>query len=406
MFKLTTDLIRLPLVLALGIILAGCQTINLETEFVVDAAMHDHILDQNRDAFPEINPLLLTDDMKQFVDGYAGSGTDSTKVKKLQALLFEEQFLNIQYQNLGTETAEGVFNSRTGNCLSVIGLYVALARYLDLDAVFQTVSIQPTWDMRGGLLVLSQHINATGRILGRVRYVVDFTPEVALQQMTSKRITDRQARALYFNNLGVEALITKDMEEALDYFKNALWLDPDLSIAWNNIGTTYNRMELAELAELAEYSYKMSFSIDRSNAIAISNLAKFYDARGDRARGDEYRRAIERFNNRNPYYHYSQGNIAFVSNNYSQALRSFRRALRLENSEPDFHMALARTYARLGNNNSALDFAKSAEELLGNTEIYQPSNQKVRFIDGDTILRIGSPGLSVSRPDRPRSNDE
>jgi Flp pilus assembly protein TadD len=402
MFKLRIDRIRLCFILAIGFVLVGCQAIDLETEFVVDAAMHDQILDQTSDAFPEIDPLLLTDEMKQFVEEYAGSGTNSTKVRKLQALLFEEQFLNIQYQNLATETAEGVFNSRTGNCLSVMGLYVALARHLDLDAAFQTVSIQPTWDRHGGLLVLSQHINATGRLVGRIRYVVDFTPEVALQQMTSRRITDREARALYFNNLGVEALIAEDKEEALDYFKNALWLDPDLSIAWSNIGTSYNRMELSELAE---YSYKMSFSIDRSNAIAISNLAKFYDARGDRARSEEYRRAIERFNNRNPYYHYSQGNMAFVSKNYNQALRSFRRALVLQDAEPDFHIALAKTYEMLGNNNSALDFAKSAEALLSNNEIYQPSNQKVRFIDGDSILRIGSPGLSVSVPDRPVSSN-
>ncbi len=169
--------------------------------------------------------------MKSFIDEFVrSSDTNSIKVAKLQDLLFEEEYLNIQYQNLNTETAVGVFESQIGNCLPVMGLYISLARYVGLDASFQTVSVQPTWDMRGKLLVLSQHINATGRLTPGQHYVVDFTPEIALQQLTSERISDRQARALYFNNLGAEALIAEDMSNALSYFKNALWLDLSLSI--------------------------------------------------------------------------------------------------------------------------------------------------------------------------------
>ncbi|MDP6652742.1 MAG: hypothetical protein QGF90_11655 [Gammaproteobacteria bacterium] len=134
------------------------------------------------------------------------------------------------------------------------------------------------------------------------------------------------------------------------------------------------------MSELAEYSYKMAFNLDRGNAAAISNLAIFYDAQGDRAKGNEYRRAIERFNNRNPYFHFSQGSLAFVNENYDQALISFRRALRLKGSEPDFHLALSNTYVKMGNVDEALNFSKSAQELPSNDAIYQPSNQKVRFI--------------------------
>ena len=392
--------IKLISVLASMPFLVGCIAIDLETDFVSDLTVHNQIIDQSSDGFPEIDPLLLTDEMKQFVDEHVRSrDMDSNKVNTLQEIMFEEEYLNIQYQGLGTGTALKVFESQIGNCLSVMGLYVSLARYVGLDANFQTVANQPSWDMQGDLLVLSQHINATGSLGGRLRYVVDFTPEIALQQMTSRSISDRQARALYFNNLGVEALIAEDLGQALVYFKNALWLDQDLSIGWNNIGTTYNR---SGNSELAEYSYKMAFSLDRSNATAINNLARFYDSQGDRARGNEYRRAIERFNNQNPYFHYAQGNLAFVENNYNQARISFHRAVRLKEDEPEFHLALANIYQLIGDDDTALSFTRSAEELLSNDEIYRPSDQKVRFIDPDTILRSSSPRLSIYPRGSPR----
>lgn len=104
-----------------------------------------------------------------------------------------------------------------------MNLYVAMARYVNLDANFQTVEVQPNWDRRGNLLVLNQHINASGRIRGARSYVVDFTPEISLHQLTSSIVSDQVARSLYFNNLGVEELIQGNLEKAVVYFKNALF---------------------------------------------------------------------------------------------------------------------------------------------------------------------------------------
>ena len=121
--------------------------------------------------------------------------TEEERVDKLQDILYGEEFLNIQYADDTTHTAVEVFSAKQGNCLSVMNLYVAMARYVGLDANFQIVAVQPAWDLRGGLLVLSQHINATGRFSMRRRYVVDFTPEIGLQKLTASLIDDQEARA-------------------------------------------------------------------------------------------------------------------------------------------------------------------------------------------------------------------
>jgi len=380
-----------------SMLLSGCFSINLDLAVEEDTVLHAQILDQTADLFADIDPLYINDEIKQFVDANINyRDTAEERVAKLQDILYGEDFLNVQYADEKTYTAVEAFNARAGNCLGVMNLYIAMARYAGVEARFQTVDVQPSWDRRGDLLVLSQHINATGRITIRRRYIVDFTPEIALQQLTASIVNDQEARSLYFNNLGVEELIAGNTEQALAYFKNSLFLNPRSEISWNNIGTTYNR--LANLS-LAEYSYRMAFNQDQTNATAISNLAKFYRRNGDERLAREYDLAIKRFNQQNPYYHFAQGNIALVSNDLESARNSFRRALRLKREEPEFYFALAQVYEALGDASEAEELVAAANALLTqNEEIYQPSDQKVRIIDSDSILRSSSPGLSIILP--------
>lgn len=382
-------LVLLPWLLALG-----CAAIDLDFAFDPDEALHRQIIDQNADAYPEIDPLYLTDEIKQAIDDQIRpNDRNFDRVEILQDFLFGVQHLNIQYSDERTQTAAEVFQSRAGNCLSVMNLYVAIARYVGVDADFQTVKVRPTWDKRGGLLVLNQHINATGRITARETYVVDFTPEIAVQQLTAEVVSDQRARALYFNNLGVESMVAGDFAQARNYLKNALWLDQGLSIAWNNIGTAYNR--LGEQA-LAEYSYRMAFDTDATNATAVNNLARYYVAQGDEDTARRYRRAITRFNNQNPYYHFELGNVQYLAGDMEGAVASYQRALRLKNVEPDFYLAAAEAYRQLGNDRMAIRMTAQADELLAeNAEIFQPSDQKIRYIDSSSIIRDSSAGIVV-----------
>jgi len=383
------------MLLALSL-LGSCRYVDLASEFNMDQQLQARIIDQTEDRFSHIAPLELSDEIRNYIDTYISPrDQDQLRVDKLQTLLFDEDYLHIQYDADHTQTAVEVFESRAGNCLSVMNLYIAMARYAGVNANFQTVRVQPTWDRRGGMLVLNQHINATGKFDVRRHYVVDFTPEIALQQMTADVVTDTGARALYFNNLGVEELVAGNYEQSLIYFKNALWLDSQLSIAWNNIGTSFNRLGILDLAE---YSYQQAFSLDAFNATAVNNLAKYYADNGNLEKAEEYRRAIIRFSEKNPYYHFARGNLAFANDDFNNARIYFQRAVRLKKEEPDFYIALARTFLALGDTRQAERHARSAQEILAMTGVYQPSNNKVRIFDNATILRDSSPGISVLAP--------
>ena len=392
---------------AISAVLLGCVGIDIDTQFIGDEEIQAAIIDQTEDHFAEIDPLYISDEIKQYIDAYIRlRDGEVTRVDKLQDLLYGTDYLNIQYSSDQTHTAVEAFYAREGNCLSVMNLYVAMARYAGLDASFQTVEVQPSWDRRGDLLVLSQHINASGRLSATRDYIVDFTPEISLQQLTSQIVSDRVARSLYFNNLGVEELIDGNIEEALIYFKNALFLNEESSIAWNNIGSTYTRLGNKKLAE---YSYQLAFSLDDSNATSINNLARFYRRAGDYALAREYEKAIERFNDRNPYYHFAQGSIAFGNEDFDLARQSFQRAVRLKQEEPEFYLALTAVYTRLGDEVEAQRYSDTAGSILAMYDnIYQPSNEKVKIIDSTSILRESSPGISIfapgSRTSRRRGN--
>ncbi len=378
-----------------GLLLSGCGMLRLDTGFSPDAEKEARILQSAEREVPDIDLLAVSPAMAQYLDEHVDPGLSSwATVRRLQELLFDEAFLNIQYDDQATLTAAETFERLEANCLSLVNLYIAMARHLGLSVEYQTVQIRPRWNRRGELVVLSEHINALGRVGPSNRYVVDFTPEVRLQQETAEVIEDHQALALYFNNLGVEDLIVGDAESAKIWFQYALKVDDELSIAWNNLGSAWNALE--EL-DLAEYSYLKAYAVDRHNTTAINNLARYYRTVGEEPRADMFRRRLERVHNANPYFHFAQGNIAFEAGNYRQAQAHFRRALRRNDTEPDFYYALGQTYARLGEEEQAEELRSVALVLARYTdENYRPSSERLRRIENDrTILRSTSAGFTI-----------
>jgi Flp pilus assembly protein TadD len=262
-----------------------------------------------------------------------------------------------------------------------------------LQAQYQTAQVRPQWDRRGELLVLSEHINALGSLGGSNQYIVDFLPSVQLQQQTAKVITDQQALALYFNNIAVDHLVNDRIEEALAWFRYALEADPELAIAWNNMGSTWNT---AGDDERAEYSYMKAAWLDKNYPTAVNNLARFYSIRGNEAEAERYRRAAQRYNNRNPYYHYARGNMAFNEKDFESAQTHYQRAIQRNRLEPDFYLALGLTYRELGQDEEfqeARDLAAALRELGDQT--YRASQSRVRRVDNRSILRASSAGFSV-----------
>jgi tetratricopeptide (TPR) repeat protein len=390
---LTDKVARYLLAASLSLMLSACQLINFNTGFQPDELVERRMLPAGH-VRPETDLLAMTPEMIDYLNTHVDADLYGwSLVSRLQDLLFSESYLNMQYDDAAHFTASEAFTSGRANCLSLMNLYIAMARYKGLSVQYQTVQVRPTWNRRGELLVLSEHINALGRLGGSERYIVDFTPEIRLQQGTAKLISDRQALALYYNNIAVAHLLEDELDDALQYFRHALDADPELAIAWNNMGGVWNRLGDKELAE---YSYHKAAWIDRNNASALNNLARFYYMQGDFDKSTRYARAVESYNRRNPYYHYALGNTAYEDERYQDALKHFRDAVRRYDLEPDFYLAMGMTQKQLGEEQLSEELVKVAIALreLGD-QTYRTGLARVRRVDNRTILRSTSAGFTI-----------
>ena len=304
--------------------------------------------------------LALSPEMKTMLDQHIrGEYNHEKRLHLLIELIFDEAFLGLHYANDHTKTSIETFETRNGNCLSFTNMFVAMARYLGLDAGFQEVVNFPSWDRQDNVVVLNLHMNALVRLQGR-RYVVDFNPFEDRKDRTSRAVPDHRAKAQYYNNRGAEFFRNGDTEQALVYFKKALSIDPDLSFAWSNLGVAYSKSQLWEESEKA---YLLALKSNRQEYTAMTNLAKLYQRLGREKEAHRYLKKVSAFRNLNPYYHFSLGEQAYHDSRFEDAVKHFRRAIKRKGKEHEFYFALAKTYSRLDDLPKVIEALKKARQF-------------------------------------------
>ena len=100
---------------AVIILSTACSSIDLETGFVRDRRIESEIISQTTDTYPEIDPLYISADITEMLDRLiAKNDSLALRIAKIQTLLFDEGYLNLQYSESQTLTADEVFRSRRG----------------------------------------------------------------------------------------------------------------------------------------------------------------------------------------------------------------------------------------------------------------------------------------------------
>jgi len=329
------------------------------------------------DAIHVVDVLALNDRMRQVLDGLI----TSAKYPKQRL----ESFLDIIHNNglfrdiddkRHTKTAIETFESGTGNCLSYSNTFVAMARYVGLDAFFQDVEIHPTWDKYGEILFYNRHVSVGVQVAIGKTYEIDFHQRHRFRHQTghptAQRISDDRAISQYHNNIGSEHLVSGNITAAFQSFIRALTLDPELSYVWSNLGSVYNRNNQTAAAEKA---YRQAIAINRSEYTAMSNLVRLYDKLGRKNEANAYRTKVRAFRNRNPYYHYAIGERALGENRYGESIRHLKKAIYQKPNEHYFYFALAHAYLRSGDRHNA-------EKNFAEAKALAPDEQtKDRYIE-------------------------
>jgi len=264
------------------------------------------------------------------------------RVEALHHLLFDEDQFDILYDARQTLTAAQVFRFRRGNCLGLSSLYVAAARYLNLEASFQTVEIPATWEKRESFFIVPGHINV-GIDLYQDEFNVEFLAVLANSEDIRKttRISDERALAEYHNNIGMEYIDAGYPDIGEWHLRKAVEIEPSLAFVWSNLGVLCKRRGEYELA--VQY-YKKALDFDRDSSSALSNLYILYREQGETQKAAELVKKVQRHHRHNPYHLGQLAETDIRIGDYDAAIRKLKKAIKINEEIPRLHHLLGISY--------------------------------------------------------------
>lgn len=271
-------------------------------------------------------PVLLTEEMKAWIEKRVPrSESPYATLDHVLHALTDPKGLDLRYQSDYTATAEEAFLTGRANCLAFTQLFVSMTRELGLPTYYVNVEQIERFRKEGDLIVVSGHVTA-GYGLGSQRKILEFGVVSHVDARRVRRISDLNALARYYANRGAELLQDGALDEALDWTRNAVRLDPSLADAWVNFGVTKRRS--GDLAG-AEAAYRKAVEADAGHMPAYHNLSYVLRLRGETDAAKEIVRLLDRRKNRNPFIYLDLGDSSLNAGRLEEARRFYRRALRL-----------------------------------------------------------------------------
>jgi tetratricopeptide (TPR) repeat protein len=287
----------------------------------------------------------LDEDMRAFVSRLRSFRDPDVRLQRLLQSMEERGLFSLDYGNAATHTVSETFHGRQGNCLSFTMLFVSLAREAGLPATYQLVDVPPTWNRDVDLVVIGNHINAIVDTGFNDQLVVDFNVMNFRGSYPTRKIGDDYAAALFYTNLGAEALQRREYHLSFYLFREAIRANADVPAPWVNLGVLYGRYQRYDYAEGA---YLRALEADPRERSALANLVGVYTALGNEPLAEQYRERVRNYQEMNPFYHYSEAQAAYDEGRFDEALESLRKAIRLKRDQREFYDLQARTLEALG----------------------------------------------------------
>jgi Tfp pilus assembly protein PilF len=279
-----------------------------------------------------------------------------------------ERGLGFEYRAYPTRTAAEAFAVKNGNCLSLVNLYLALARSAGLDAFPVEVEDFQAFSRRGGTVVRATHV-VGGLWVNGVVYTVDFLPDRPKTYRRMDRIGDHRHAALVYNALATEAMLGGQPERAGELYRTALELVPGNAEAWNNYAVLAKRA--GDLAT-ARQRLERSLTADPSFLPALNNLAALERSAGHAAAAEALEAAALAQKAQSPYFLTEQALRQARAGRLDEAEDLLLRARRIDRDIPEIHLALGRVELARGHADRAeAHFAEARKRSRPLSDVYR-----------------------------------
>lgn len=331
---------RFSFVLVLSLSLLGCASTHTRTDpsFLTQTWVKETL--DYRSELPKDHPHLLENltqiptNISEEVWDRFGHLPRNRAIDKMARWLIDEDGHALQYDLSADLAPADVFKDRLGNCLSFTILLVNLAQELGIKIEYNEVDMPATWGSIGTVeSVLFEHVNAI-QVLPLRKRVYDLAIGDYRHGYPQKTISEPSAIAKLLSNRSVNALSKGELNKALHFSKLAVSYDSQSSTIWSNYAVSLNRNGLAKQAESA---FLYSLDLDPFNTVSASNLERFYNARGDRRRANQFKKMAWMARKNNPYYHFQTAKDLLKANRLKRARQAINLAINLHGSDPKFY---------------------------------------------------------------------
>jgi tetratricopeptide (TPR) repeat protein len=325
----------------------------------------------------KVDILEMTPEMVAFLENaIRGARNRYARMKRLIYAIMGNENFELVYDDT-TRTARQTFEDRRGNCLSFTNMFVAMARYLEIQASYQEVDIPPDWSLAGESFLFSQHVNVHVDLGADEIRIVDFNMYDFNTTYERRIVSDQRARAHYFSNMGVEYMLAGDNGKAYANFRQSILEDDTFEPAWVNMGILHRREKHPAYAEAA---YARALEINQFDPVAMSNLASLYDEAGLTEKAQQYRDWVQSHRMKNPYYRYYLARDAVAEGDYQSAIDHLNYAIRQRENESRFYSLLSVSYLMSGDKKAAERWMKKAEEVAPQEADRQRYHHKLEWL--------------------------
>jgi len=313
------------------------------------------ILSENFQIETEQEIFQIDDAMRAMVETKLTNNFSAhQKARILLEHLFNEENIALSYDERANVTATQAYHNKSANCMSLTIMAYAMATHAGMNIAFQEVNIPEYWVRNGQYSLLTGHVNLLVKpnedvnrnvIWGEKATRIDFDPFIAKKDFPAKIITKHRLLSMFYNNKGAEELINGNFELAYHYLKQATLTDNQFASAWGNLGILYKKTGHFQLAESA---YRHAISIKSDSLTSLGNLAILLNKQGRVEEAAPIDKYLHKIRSRNPYYHALLGNEALYYNDYSTALKHFKKSIVLDDEQHEFYLGLAKVYYMQG----------------------------------------------------------
>jgi tetratricopeptide (TPR) repeat protein len=301
--------------------------------------------------------LRLSPAMKHFADTEMAAEIRKRGVRDgLMDALYTKGRLQLDYDSEITRTAAEAFDARRGNCMSLVMMTAAFARYLKLPVRMNSVYLEEAWTRNNGIFFVTGHVNISlGRPLSTAPRVtvfgepelltIDFLPPRELGRHRSRAVEESTILAMFMNNRAAEALMQGQLDDAYWWSRAAIQKDSRWLAAYNTLAVLYRRKGLYGPAE---NTLRLVLDREPLNAQAISNLVLVLSDLGRREEAQVWANQLAQIQPVPPYKFFDEGVAAMKAGDFAEARQLFRKEVARAAYVPEFHFWLGLASYGLG----------------------------------------------------------